>query len=179
MKLSEFLKEKLSARGAQAKFARATGISDGTVSKWARGEMERAPNFENCIRIAIWAGNTPIEIFEMAERPDFIALFRDLFPDYSREADLAAKKGKGKFTCSHAEHRDEHEMLEKILIADSKAAEWIHGNLIMFNRGLGNSPSGGPPSGKTVADDRFRETDRIFPAPDEAQPEKKRRRNNP
>lgn len=44
--------------------------------------MDRAPNFENCIRIANWSNKTPFEVFEMAERPDYAETFNELFPDY-------------------------------------------------------------------------------------------------
>lgn len=85
MKLSEFMKEKLEGRGTQAKFSRIAGISSGTVSKWAQGEMDRAPNFENCLRIANYFRISPIQVFEMANRPDYGRLFQELFPDYRRE----------------------------------------------------------------------------------------------
>lgn len=76
------MQEKLIGRGTQAKFARRAGITTGTVSKWAKGEMTSAPNFENCIRIAKYFDLAPTEVFEMAERPDFTKLFLELFPDY-------------------------------------------------------------------------------------------------
>jgi transcriptional regulator with XRE-family HTH domain len=82
MRLCEFMREKLSERGTQAKFARKTRISTGTVSKWAQGGMNRAPNFTNCIRIANYFGIEPRIVFEMAERPDFEKVFIELFPDY-------------------------------------------------------------------------------------------------
>ncbi len=119
MRLSDFLKEKLQGRGTQASFARSTKISDGTVSKWAKGEIERAPNFENCLRIAAYFKVEPVHIFEMADRPDYLVLFRTFFPE--------SKKRVGEITapldpyqqlwpgCQNPLHPKYHERLEGIL----------------------------------------------------------------
>jgi len=88
MRLCEWIQGKLSGRGTQAHFARKSGISSGTVSKWAQGEMDRAPNFENCLRIASYFQVPPEQIFEMAERPEYGKLFSELLPsrlDYLQE----------------------------------------------------------------------------------------------
>ena len=127
---------RLAKRGEQAKFARETKISDGTASKWARGDMkDRAPNFENCIRIAKWAGVSPLEVFDMAERPDYRELFLDLFPNYElAPAPLQDEIGH----CNSPTHARYHEMLKDILHGTRKdAGVWIHGiasNLIAMSR---------------------------------------------
>jgi transcriptional regulator with XRE-family HTH domain len=82
VRLSDFMSENLKGRGTPARFGRKAGVSSGTVSKWARGDMESAPNFENCIRIANYFRLPPPQVFEMAERPDYTKLFGELFPDY-------------------------------------------------------------------------------------------------
>ena len=80
MKLAEFMKEQLAGkRGSQARFVRKAEISEGTVSKWAQGGMDRAPNFENCLRIAVYFKVQPAEVFEMAERPEYGRLFDMLY----------------------------------------------------------------------------------------------------
>jgi repressor LexA len=95
MRLCEWIQEKLSGRGTQAHFARKSGISSGTVSKWAQGEMDRAPNFENCLRIAAYFQVPPEQIFEMAERPEYGKLFSELLPsrlDYHQEPTFGQKE---------------------------------------------------------------------------------------
>jgi DNA-binding XRE family transcriptional regulator len=79
------MRERLLGRGTQALFARKAGISSGTVSKWGQGLMDVAPNFENCIRIANYFGIAPTDVFDMAERPDYKALFLELFPNYEQK----------------------------------------------------------------------------------------------
>jgi len=123
MKLSDFLQQKLKTRGMQAKFARATGISDGTASKWARGGMDRSPNFENCIRIAAWAKMSPIQIFDMAEKPEYADLFLGLFPNYNADSSTTEPP-----ICpdNNPAHIAYHEILEKVLHhADARLARIV------------------------------------------------------
>jgi transcriptional regulator with XRE-family HTH domain len=148
MELSEFLKDQLKGRGTQAKFARTSGISDGTVSKWAKGGMDRAPNFENCIRIATGTRRTPLEIFEMAERPEFSKLFLKLFPDYQQKP--ATEEDADVFICPHKEHRELHDMLEEIAI--SKDESLIYGISINL-KSLSASATGRPYSSGAVKPD--------------------------
>lgn len=112
MRLSEYMKEQLIGRGVQAKFARKAKISTGTVSKWAQGDMDRAPNFENCIRIANYFGLAPLEVFEMAERPEFADLFKELFPHYER---IPAPVVASPCLENNPDHISYHTMLEDIL----------------------------------------------------------------
>lgn len=128
MRLAEFLRERLTEHGSQAKFARATKISDGTVSKWARGEMDRAPNFVNCIRIAVWARESPLTIFEMAERPDYAELFNELFPEYTHKP---AQEAVSICPSNDPDHISYHRDLEKILhlAAEEKLKTGIIANI--------------------------------------------------
>ncbi len=89
--------------------------------------------------------------------------FAELLPDEERVSATHAPPDDA-FICSH-EHRTLHQLLENILVSEPDAAEWIRGNLVMFNRGLQNPPSGGgiperkhdrfgPPGiGRDVSDD--------------------------
>lgn len=128
MKLSEYLQEKLQKRGTQARFARNAKISDATASKWARGEMDRAPNFENCLRIARYFKMSPLDIFEMAERPDYRDLFIELFPDYVPEAFQEPEPS----IAIEAHHKKLHEYFEHILCSGMPLAEWLAGNIAIF-----------------------------------------------
>ena len=141
MKLSEFLQERLAGRGTQAKFSRETGISDGTVSKWARGDLDRAPNFENCIWIAKYFGETPADIFLMAERTDYLRLFENLFPEYGTKR-LSATEQRG--CCK--EHFYICRMLEDILHEKESPigpiGDWITGNIKTFHATLRQTTPG-------------------------------------
>ena len=64
----------------QAKFARAIGVKESTVTRWKNNDIP--PNFENCLRIARLFGKHPKEIFEAAGREEYYELFIFFFPGY-------------------------------------------------------------------------------------------------
>ena len=64
----------------QAKFARAIGVKESTVTRWKNNDIP--PNFENCLRIARLFGKHPKEIFEAAGRKEYTELFVFFFPEY-------------------------------------------------------------------------------------------------
>jgi len=55
-------------------FAAEIGTSPGGVNKWISGE--NTPNFESCLRIALHFDVDPIQVFKMAERLDYVRLYR-------------------------------------------------------------------------------------------------------
>lgn len=126
MKLSEFLRQKLNKRGEQAKLARKLGISTATASKWASGEIDVQPRFEGCLKIATHYGISPIEVFEMAERPDFKDLFLELVPGFERKP--APIQDDNAFVCHNPEHRMLHQLLDEILDGKREDADdWRNG----------------------------------------------------
>jgi len=133
------MKENLVGRGTQAKFARKARISTGTVSKWAQGEMDRAPNFENCIRIANYFNLTPIQVFEMADRPDYKALFSELFPDYEQKP--APKDDSSKFLCSNDQHRILQIKLDEVLHSEQRCVDAVTAGVeALYAHCTGNDP---------------------------------------
>jgi transcriptional regulator with XRE-family HTH domain len=138
MKLSDFLHSRFAGRGNQAKFARKTGISDGTVSKWATEDLERAPNFENCLRIADYFGVNPEEIFGLADRLDYIELYRRFFPESQERKIGNEEENLSPYLCP--KHKDYHRMLEEILHAPGK---WSAGMLVNIES-LWSTATGNP-----------------------------------
>lgn len=134
MKLSEFMREKLQGYGTQAKFARKAKISTATASKWAAGEFDRAPNFENCLRIAAYFSVSPLHVFEMADRPDFSELFLELFPEYQ------PKPLPETVSACCENHIEECKLLHVILKGPKWWADGIRANL----EAMHSKSSGGP-----------------------------------
>ena len=84
-KLGRFLKKRLSDYGKQLHFARETGFSPGTVTKWINGE--NTPNFENCLIIADYFDLDPGRVFKMAGKLNYYRLFQRLV----KRAEVQAK----------------------------------------------------------------------------------------
>ena len=72
--------QKFFVKNNQAKFAKAIGVKESTVTRWKNNRVP--PNYENCLRIAKLLNEHPITIFELAGRPGYIDLFKHFSPDY-------------------------------------------------------------------------------------------------
>ncbi len=77
--IPELLEDRLNKRGAQEHLARSLGLSASTISGWKNGSI---PDFESCLRIADYFKIDPVEVFQMAGKPEYGDLYRKFFPDY-------------------------------------------------------------------------------------------------
>jgi PAS domain S-box-containing protein len=93
--LPEFLRQRLNRRGDRTTLARRLQVREATVTRWFTGKS--IPPFDKCILIAEFCNVDPRDIFKMAGRIEFEALYDRTFPGFKKtswsEEDLYKNDG--------------------------------------------------------------------------------------
>lgn len=137
MKLSDFLKARLTAKSSQASLARKVGVSASTVTHWMQDSV---PDFYSCLKIALAMKQDPVSIFQMAGHNDWAQLY---------QASLAISKvggllGSNQFIIGTMDDPEKyHEKLQTIIGRENKDSEAIKRMIDVLHRSMIEAGEGG------------------------------------